>query len=61
MSMFERSVWMELRSLRDAEVALEGMYRTLARTGADSRRFMASLRSLDDRVRRLENLLESAA
>jgi hypothetical protein len=60
MSIFERKVMAELRHLREAEAALEGMYRTLSSAGTDSRRFMASLRSLDDRVSRLENLLESA-
>ena len=61
MSVFERSVLAELRNLREAEAALEAQYRTLARGGADSRRFMASLQSLDDRVSLLENLLENIA
>lgn len=61
MSVFERRVLSELRNLREAEAALAGLYRTLSHGGADSRGFMASLRSLDDRVSRLENLLESAA
>jgi len=61
MSVFERRVLAELRNLRKEEAALEGLYRSLSGGGADSGRFMASLRSLDDRVNRLENLLESAA
>lgn len=61
MSVFERRVLAELRNLREAEAALAGLYRALSHGGADSRGFMASLRSLDDRVSRLENLLESAA
>jgi hypothetical protein len=61
MSVFERRVLAELRKLREAEAALEGLYRTLSHGGSDSGSFLASLRSLDDRVSRLENLLESAA
>ena len=61
MSMLERRVLAELRRLHQAEAALEGMYRTLSRPGADSGRFLASLRSLDERVSRLESLLASAA
>jgi hypothetical protein len=61
MSVFERRVLAELRNLREAEAALEGQYRTLSRGGADSGRFMASLRSLDDRLSLLENLLENIA
>lgn len=60
MSMFERRVLAELRTLREAEAALEGVYRTLS-SAADSGRFLASLRSLEDRVSRLETLLESVA
>ena len=61
MSILERKVLAELRKVREAEAALEGMYQTLSRPGADSGRFLASLRSLDERVNRLESLLESAA
>jgi hypothetical protein len=60
MSIFERRVLAELRKVHEAEATLEGMYQSLGR-GADSRGFLASLRSLDERVNRLENLLESAA
>jgi hypothetical protein len=60
MSMFERRVWAELRTLREAEAALEGVYQNLS-SASDSGRFLASLRSLEDRVNRLESLLESAA
>ena len=61
MSIFERRVLAELRKLREAEAALEGMYQSLHGGRADSGRFLASLRSLDERVNRLESLLESAA
>jgi len=62
MSIFERRVLAELVKLREAEATLEGMYKTLGRTGADNgRSFMNSLRSLDERVNRLESLLERAA
>lgn len=60
MSMFERTVLAELRQLHQAEVALERMYRSL-RPGADSDKFMASLQSVEERVNRLESLLETAA
>jgi len=59
MGMFERTVLAELRQLREAEASLEGMYQNLR--SADSGRFLASLRSLDERVNRLESLLERAA
>ena len=61
MSVLEHRVLAELRKLHQGETALEGMYQTLSRSGADSGRFLASLRSLDERVIRLERLLESAA
>jgi hypothetical protein len=62
MSIFERRVLAELVKLRQAESALEGMYKTLRTTGADNgKSFMSSLRNLDERVNRLENLLERAA
>jgi hypothetical protein len=61
MSVFECRVLTELRNLREAEAALEGLYKKMSGSGAESARFIASLQSLDDRVSRLENLLESAA
>ena len=61
MSILERRVLAELRKVHEAEAALEGMYQTLSRPDADGGRFLASLRSLDERVSRLESLLESAA
>lgn len=62
MNVFERSVWMELRKLREAEEALQAMYETLQGGGAGTARwFMSSLRTLDERVNRLESLLEHAA
>lgn len=61
MSAFERRVLAELRKVHQAEAALEGMYQTLSRPGADRGRFMVSLRTLEDRVSRLASLLESAA
>jgi len=59
MSQLERTVLAELRKVHETEAALEGMYRKLS-SPADSGRFLASLRSLDERVSRLESLLESA-
>jgi hypothetical protein len=62
MGVFEHGVWTELRKLREAEASLQAMYETLPSAGADTgRSFMASLRALDERVKRLESLLESAA
>ena len=61
MSIFERRVLAELQKLHEAEAALEGMYQSLHVGRADSGSFIASLRSLDERVNRLESLLESAA
>ena len=61
MSIFERRVLAELRRLREAEAALENMYQNLHGSSAESRRFLVSLRSLDERVNRLESLLEGAA
>ena len=58
MSIFERRVLAELRKLREAEAALQNMYQNLHAGGGDSRRFLVSLRSLDERVNRLESLLE---
>jgi hypothetical protein len=59
MGMFESRVWTELRQLREAEASLQEMYARL-QSGADSGRFMVSLRNLDERARRLESLLEAA-
>ena len=62
MSMFERKVWMELRRLREAEEALEAMYERLQGGGADTARsFISSLKTLDERVNRLETLLDRVA
>ena len=62
MGAFERRVWTELRNLREAESALEGLYKTLRGSGAvPVESFVNSLELLNDRVRRLENLLEGAA
>jgi len=62
MSMFERRVLAELRTLRDAEAVLAGMYETLQRSGpAAEVCFIASLRTLEERVDRLEKFLERAA
>lgn len=60
MTIFERRVLAELRKVHEAEATLEGMYQSLG-GGVDSIRFMASLRSLDERVSRLESLLEGTA
>lgn len=62
MSVFERRILAELRTLRKAEAALEGMYKTLKRSGpAAEYSFIASLRVLDERVSQLESFLERAA
>ncbi len=62
MSIFERRVLAELRRLHEAETVLEGMYETLQRSGpATANSFLASLRTLDERVNRLEMILECAA
>jgi hypothetical protein len=62
MGVFERRVWTEIRILRESEENLKAIYETLHGAGAEKERsFVASLRVLDERVRRLENLLESAA
>jgi hypothetical protein len=62
MSMFERRVWSELRELRESEATLQSMYETLRSAGAEQERsFVASLRILNERARRLENFLERAA
>ncbi|MCU1338339.1 MAG: hypothetical protein JWO19_3920 [Bryobacterales bacterium] len=60
--MFENRVWTELRKLREAEASLQAMYETLPGAEAETgRSFMVSLRALDERLRRLESFLESAA
>ena len=62
MGVFELRVLAELRKLHAAEAALEGMYETLRRSGSSTgSSFLASLRTLDERVDRLESLLERAA
>lgn len=62
MSRFEQRILAELKNLRAAEAALEGMYQKLRSSGsATGSSFIASLRSLDERVNRLESLLDSAA
>lgn len=61
MSVFERRVLAELRKLREAEAALEGMYETLQRSPTTGDSFMASLRTLDERVNQFEMFLERAA
>lgn len=63
MGMFESRVLAELKKLREAEAALESRYQSLRRGGGDNgrRSFMASLSSLDERVNRLESLLDGAA
>ena len=61
MGVFERRVWAELRKLRESEATLEEMYETLPSGGEEKERsFLASLRILEERARRLENLLERA-
>ena len=62
MGMFERKVLAELQQLREAEATLESMYQSLRRGGSVKRRsFLASLNRLDERVDRLESLLDGAA
>jgi len=61
MGMFERTVWTELWKLREAEAALQSMYETLHSAGADAATsFMSSVRSLDERAKRVEGLLDRA-
>jgi hypothetical protein len=62
MSNFERKILAELRCLREAERSLAGKYNTLR--GACSQTvqcFIVSMRRLDKRIDRLENLLERVA
>ena len=62
MSLFEQRILAEIGKLRAAEAALEQMYQALRRSGSVTGSFfIASLKSLDERVNRLENLLERAA
>jgi hypothetical protein len=62
MSVFEGRVWTELRKLRESEATLQAMFETLHGAGTEkATSFMTSLRILDERARRLENLLEQAS
>jgi hypothetical protein len=62
MSAFEIRILAELRTLREAEEALKATYNTLRGRGAQAGySFLASLKSLDERVNRLESLLERVA
>ena len=62
MEILERRVLAELRKVREAEAALENMYRGLRNGSSDhARSFMASLNRLDERVNHLESLLEGVA
>ncbi len=62
MSTFERKILTELRTLHEAEASLQVIYEGLRGGGAQAgQSFMASLRSLDERVNRFESFLERAA
>ncbi len=62
MSVFECRVVAELRRLREAEAALQAIYEKLPENGVQAgQSFMASLKSLDERVNRFESFLERAA
>jgi hypothetical protein len=62
MGAFERKILVELGRLREAEAALQATYETLAGSGSlAGRSFLVSLRSLDERVNRLERFLERVA
>lgn len=62
MSAFEIRILAELRTLREAEEALTATYETLRGRGAHAgHSFLASLKSLDERVNRLESFLEHVA
>ena len=62
MSVFERRILAELRKLREAEATLEAIYEELPKRGAEAgQSFMASLKSLDERVNQFESFLERVA
>jgi len=58
----ELRILAELRILREGEVALLTTYETLRGRGDHAvKSFVASLKTLDERVNRLENFLERVA
>ena len=62
MSTFERRIVAELRKLREAEAALQATYEKLPESGAQAgQSFVASLKSLNERVNQFESFLERAA
>jgi hypothetical protein len=62
MRAFEWRILAELRTLREAEAALQATYETLRGSGAHAgQSFLVSLRNLDERVNRLERFLERVA
>lgn len=62
MSVFERRIVKELRKLREAEAALQAIYEKLPESSAQAGQFfMASLKSLDERVNQFESFLEHVA
>jgi len=62
MSTFERRILAELRILHEAEAALQATYERLRGSGAQAgQSFIASLKSLDERVNQLESFLERVA
>ena len=62
MTTFERRILAELRRLHEAEAALQATYESLRGSGAQAgRSFMASLKSLDERVNQFESFLERVA
>jgi hypothetical protein len=62
MTTFERRILAELRRLHEAEAALEATYESLRGSGVQAgRSFLASLKSLDERVNQFESFLERVA
>jgi len=58
----EQRIFLEIESLRSAEASLESAYRAMRKAGTSAgSSFMNRLRALDERVTRLESLLERAA